>query len=186
MAVTFKVTLEDFMRMPDTKPASEYACGEAVQKPMPDVPHSAIQMYLGVVLFQFLAQTGLGRVFSDLRCIFGPAGRERVFVPDLTYVAREHLPSGRFLYAAPDLAIEILSPDQPMARFSDKIQFYLLNGVRLVWVIDPADGTVAVLAPGQEARVLSAGGTLDGGDVLPGFTVAVDEIFAQTQVAPGQ
>lgn len=53
--------------------------------------------------------------------------------------------------AAPDLAIEILSPDQNMARFLDKIQFYLLNGVRLVWVIDSAAQTVAVLSPNQEA-----------------------------------
>lgn len=174
------------MRMPDTKPASEYACGEAVQKPMPTVSHSAIQGYLIAMLFPFLTRTGLGRVFPELRCIFGPPGRQRVFVPDLTYVAQDRLPSEQYLYAAPDLAIEILSPDQPMARFSDKIQFFLLNGVRLVWIIDPADRTVAVLAPEQEPRLRSAGDTLDGGDVLPGFSVAVDEIFAQADVSPRQ
>lgn len=183
MAVTSKVAFEEFMRVPDTKPGSEWACGEVVQKPMPDLSHSIIQTYLGAVLFQFLTQSGLGLILTEFRCIFGPSGRARIFVPDLTYVARERVPSERFLYAPPDLAIEILSPDQPMARFSDKIQFYLLNGVRLVWIIDPIDRTVAVLAPGREPRILSAGDTLDGGDVLPGFSVAVDDIFAQTQVS---
>ena len=137
---------------------------------------------LTVVLFQFLDRTGLGQVFPELRCIFGPPGQERVFVPDLVYIARERLTADLYHRAAPDLAVEILSPDQDMARFLDKIQFYLLNGVRLVWVIDPPRATVAVLTPGQEAVILTSGATLDGGDVLPGFSVALDDIFARLRV----
>ena len=182
MAVKAGLTLDQFLLMEETKPASEYACGEAFQKPMPDVLHSAIQTFLAVTLYPFLAETRTGRVFTELRCVFGPPGRERAYVPDVTYIARERLPSQRHLHAAPDLAIEILSPDQHMAHFLDKIQFYLLYGVRLVWVIDPATATVTVQVPGEEARILSSGDTLDGGDVLPGFSVAVDEIFAQMLV----
>jgi hypothetical protein len=52
----------------------------------------------------------------------------------------------------------------------------------LVWVIDPERTTVAALIPNQEARLLTPGDTLDGGDVLPGFSVPVADIFAQTQV----
>ncbi len=182
MAVRAGLTLDEFLRMEETKPASEYACGEAFQKPMPDVPHSAIQIFLGAVLYPFLTQTRIGRAFTELRCIFGAPGRERTYVPDLTYVARARLPSERHLHAAPDLAIEILSPDQHVAHFLDKIQFYLLYGVRLVWVIDPATATVTAQVPGEEARILSTGDTLDGGDVLPGFSVAVDDIFSQMQV----
>jgi Uma2 family endonuclease len=78
--------------------------------------------------------------------------------------------------------VEILSPDQRMADFLDKIQFYLLYGVRLVWVIDPAMQSIAVLRPGREARSLSGADILDGDDVLPGFTVRVDEIFARMRV----
>jgi Uma2 family endonuclease len=183
LATTVRMTLDEFLRRPDdAKPAMEYACGEVFQKPVPTTPHSAIQGYLVVVLFQFLANAGMGRVFPELRCIFGPVGRERAYVPDLVIVATEKLTGDRYLRVAPDLAIEVMSLDQDMARISDKIQFYLLNGVRLVWVIDPEAGTIAVLAPGQEGRTLSAGDTLDGGDILPGFTVTVDDIFAQIQV----
>lgn len=182
MAVTSGLTLEQFLRMEETKPASEYACGEAFQKPMPNFEHSAIQFFLAVVLGPFLARTGIGRGFTEFRCIFGPRGRERTYVPDLTYAARERLTGERHLPAPPDLAIEVLSPDQDMGRFLDKIQFYLLNGVRLVWVIDPAKTTIAVLTPGEEARILGPGDSLDAGDVLPGFSVAVDDIFAQMQV----
>jgi Uma2 family endonuclease len=173
------LTLEQFLRQEETKPASEYTRGEVYQKPMPDGPHASIQGFLIVVLYPFLARTGLGRCFPELRCIFGPSGRERTYVPDLVYVSNPHLPVPRHLQHAPDLAVEVLSPDQKWAQFLDKIQFYLLNGVRLIWVFDPADSTVTVEAPGEEVRILRPGDTLYGGDVLPGFSVPVADIFAQ-------
>jgi Uma2 family endonuclease len=182
MTVATKTTIEEFLERPDTKPASEYACGRVFQKPMPTFDHSAIQGFMLVVLFQYLARTGFGRVLPELRCIFGPSGATRIFVPDLCVVAKERLPTDQYLYAAPDVAIEILSPDQNRAQFIDKIQFYLLHGVRLVWIVDPATSLVTVQKPGDDAVILGAGETLDGGDVLPGFSVAVDEIFAQMQV----
>jgi Uma2 family endonuclease len=179
MATATRITLDEFMNLKEDKPALEFACGEVTQKPMPDRSHSRIQFFLAVVLGQFLARTPIGQGFTEFRCIFGSAGRERVFVPDVVYVRNERLGTDRYLRTAPDLAIEILSPDQPMARFLDKIQFYLLNGVQLVWVIDPTSSTIAVLAPGQEGRTLMAGDTLDGGHVLPGFSIPVDDVFAQ-------
>jgi Uma2 family endonuclease len=182
MATRSGLTLEQFLAMEETKPASEYACGEVFQKPMPDIPHSAIQGFLMVVLYPYLKQTGIGRAFIELRCIFGPPGRERIYVPDLVYVAGERIGSERHLHVAPDLAVEVLSPDQHMPAFLDKIQFYLLYGVRLVWVIDPATATVAVEAPGQEARILRSGDALDGGEVLPGFSVPVTDIFAEMRM----
>ena len=179
MAITTGLTLEEFLRIPEEKPYQEYACGEAFEKPMPTRSHSIVLRFFLFAIGPFLEQTRLGEILPEWRCIFGPPGRVRVFVPDLTYVANERLTGEEYHMAAPDLAIEILSPGQNMARFLDKIQFYLLNGVRLVWVIDPPARTVAVLTPGQEAIILSSGDTLDGGDVIPGFQVPVDDIFAQ-------
>jgi Uma2 family endonuclease len=182
MAMTSSLTLNQFHGLEETEPASEYACGEAFQKPMPNRHHAAIQLFVGAMLLSFLQRTGLGRAFTEFRCVFGPAGRERSYVPDISVVSRERLTTDLHLHAAPDLAIEILSPDQHLPRFLDKIQFYLLYGVRLVWIIDPATETVTVEAPGQEARMLHRGETLDGGDVMPGFSLAVDDVFAQMQV----
>jgi Uma2 family endonuclease len=99
-------------------------------------------------------------------------------VPDLVYVSSTKLPVPRHLHAAPDLAVEVLSPDQNWAQFLSKLQFYLLYGVRLVWVIDPAASTITVEGPGVEAVVLRPGDGLEGGDVLPGFSVPVADIFA--------
>jgi Uma2 family endonuclease len=184
MAVQSRITLEEFLRLDETEPASEYACGEVYQKPMPNRPHAGIQGFLIAMLFPFLERTKLGEVFPELRCIFGPPGKTRAYVPDLVYVTRERLTDDFYLRTAPDLAVEILSPDQHMVQFMAKIQFYLLHGVRLVWIIDPARGTVAVMAPGEDVRTLAAGETLDGGDVLPGFSVEVADIFSGPRSQP--
>ena len=87
----------------------------------------------------------------------------------------------RFLRTAPDLAVEILSPDHRPGRFADKLKFYLRHGVRLVWVVDPDDELIYVYAPGRDSEILRPGDTLTGGEVLPGFTAAVADIFAQLQ-----
>ena len=179
MAVTPRLTLDEFLQRPETKPASEYVCGEPSQKPMPDWNHARIQTFLAGLLLQVLSRSGLGTVLTEFRCIFGPSGATRAFVPDLVVIRQDRLPQGRYLYAPPDLAIEILSPDQPQAEFAAKLAFYLRHGVRLVWVIDPNQSTIAVLAPGADSRLLTAADNLDGGDVLPNFSVPVADIFAQ-------
>lgn len=183
---TTGLTLEEFLAQPDTEPASEYANGEAVPKPMPDSLHSILQAYFILVLTPFLRATRLGRVLPEWRCTFGPSNQQRAIVPDVTYVSYERMPKGdphvnRYPPDAPDLIIEVLSKDQPFLRFVDKLIFCLMNGVRLIWVVDPRAELVLVLRPNADSRLLHVGDTLDGEDVLPGFAVPVAEIMAQLQ-----
>jgi Uma2 family endonuclease len=184
-ATTQRLTLEQFLALPATEPASEYVCGEVFQKPMPTNAHGILQPYIWMLIYQFLAVAKLGRVRTEWRCTFGPRGRERPYIPDVVYASFERLPPGDaieqpYLLTAPDLAVEILSPDQDAGRFAAKLRFYLLHGVRLVWVVDPAARTITVYEPGQgDERLLHEGVTLDGGDVLPGFNVSVTQIMAQ-------
>ena len=182
MTTTAKLTLEQFLAMPETEPASEYACGEVVQKPMLTRKHSFVQTYLVRLLDEFLEGTGLRRVGTEWRCIFGPPGEERALVPDLIYVSREHLTDEDYHHGAPDLAIEVLSPGQSAGDFAERVQFYLLNGTRMLWVFDPAQQVVTVYAPDRNPRRLNAGDVLDGGDLLPGFSVPVGAIFARMRV----
>ena len=180
-----RLSLEEFLALPETEPASEYACGEVFQKPMPTNAHGILQLYIGMLLFQFLATTRLGRVRTEWRCIFGPPGRERPYIPDVVYVSFERLPPVNateqdYLLTAPDLAVEILSPSESAERFAAKLRFCLLHGVRLVWVVDPLRETITVYTPDDaDERVLRAGDALDGGEVLPGFSASVTEIMAQ-------
>jgi Uma2 family endonuclease len=185
MAATKHMTLEEFLASPETEPASEFVCGEVYRKPMPTNAHGILQPYMWLLIYQFLAHTKLGRVRTEWRCIFGPPRRRRPYVPDVVYVSFERMPPGDanehpYLHTAPDLAVEILSPGESITRFASKLRFYLLHGVRLVWVVDPMAKTITVYTPGDtDERVLREGDTLDGGEVLPGFAAPVAEIMAQ-------
>ncbi len=98
------------------------------------------------------------------------------------YVARERLTSDRHHPGPPDLAVAITSPGGSAARFARKLELYLRHGVRRVWVIVPETRTISIFSPGHDERTLTEDEILDGGDVLPGFTVPVAEIFAQLQI----
>jgi len=76
MATRTRMTLAQFLAMEDTEPASEYACREAIQKPMPDFAHTLLRRYLALVLLRYPEQRRLGNVFQGWCCIFGPPGRE--------------------------------------------------------------------------------------------------------------
>ena len=180
MTTHTKLTLEQFLKLPETKPAREYIDGEVVKKPMPNGWHAKVQRLLSYVFTLYLHAHPIGDAGSELRCTFGPPGRERSYVPDFVFVLDDRLPGGlsnQPLQMAPDLAVEILSPDDRPGRVKRKIRFYLDNGVRLVWIIDPESRSVTVWTSPSSSRTLQEDDTLDGGDVLPGFRVPVRDIL---------
>jgi Uma2 family endonuclease len=102
--------------------------------------------------------------------------------PDVSFVGRgrfegEKIPAG-FSPVAPDLAVEVLSPEDGPRAVLDKIGEYLQAGVRLVWVIDPERGAAAVYRSLTDVKELGSEGTLDGEDVVPGFACPLQDILA--------
>lgn len=180
MSTGTKLTLEEFLCLPETKPGSEYIDGEVVQKPMPTTDHAIIQRLLSLVFGLFLRAHPIAEGGPEWRCVFGPAGQERGRLPDFALVMRERLRGTRGdgpFFGAPDFAVEIMSPDDRMSDVLDKVRFYLENGVRLVWLIDPGTRTAMVWSTWNEAHLFTEEDTLEGADVLPDFTVRVDEIL---------
>ena len=177
---TTKLSLAEFLALPETEPASELIDGEVVQKSMPTFEHGFIQSALSFVLNLFLRSDPIGFIGTEVRCIFGPPGEERPYVPDLIFIGTARLRQtgpGQPFRGAPDLAVEVVSPDDRPDRVAAKVTFYLLHGVRLVWLIDPETRTVTVLTAAGRSERLSEEATLDGDDVLPGFAVAVRDIL---------
>ncbi len=84
--------------------------------------------------------------------------------------------TGGFLSIAPDLAIEVISPSDAFSHIRAKLRRYERAGT-IVWLIDPSAYTLEVFVPGQPAQVLEEGDTLDGGDLLPGFSLTVRDLF---------
>jgi Uma2 family endonuclease len=100
--------------------------------------------------------------------------------PDVAYVSNERdAPVGddEFFPYAPDLAIEVLSPDNTWPKVRKKARAYLANGARLVWAIATRRRTVTVYRPGAEPELLRGEDALSGEDVLPGFAVRLTELF---------
>lgn|SRR5574341_672849 len=107
-------------------------------------------------------------------------GRDR-YIPDVGFMSRARQPEASteaYNPLPPDLAVEVVSPSEQMGDVLAKVNNYLLAGT-VVWVFFPTNKEVGVFVPGQPARSLGMGDTLDGGDVLPGFKVVVKDVFRE-------
>jgi Uma2 family endonuclease len=149
------LTLQEFLKLPETKPASEYIDGEIIQKPMPQGEHSVIQGELTSAANTALKPQKVARAFPELRCIFGG----RAIVPDVTVFAWERIPRkenggvANVFAIAPDLTIEILSSEQSQTKVTKNILHCLKHGTQMGWLIEPEDRSVFVYRPTQSTEV---------------------------------
>jgi Uma2 family endonuclease len=106
---------------------------------------------------------------------------DTVRAPDVAFVRRERLPTGAarrgYFPGAPDLAVEVISPKDLYTEVDEKVGEWLAHGTLMVLVVNPRRRTVAVHRPGQPVRILGEDETLDGEDAVPGWTMAVRDIF---------
>jgi Uma2 family endonuclease len=107
-----------------------------------------------------------------------------VRMPDASYVSWDRLPDRQLPQApipdlVPDLAVEVLSEGNTQKEMDRKLRDYFTAGARLVWYVHPEDHTVEVFTGPDTSTVLREGQTLDGGAVLPGFTLSLQQLFAQ-------
>ncbi len=174
------ITLEEFLALPETKPASEYIDGKIIQKPMPQGEHSTIQGELIIALNNTLKPQKIARAFPELRCTFG----RRSIVPDVTVFTWNRIPrqdNGRIANAfniEPDWTIEILSPDQRYTRVTKNILHCLNNGTRLGWLIDTQEQSVLVYFPKQQPAFFEvATDVLPVPDFAKAFKLTLGELF---------
>ncbi|MBE9099006.1 Uma2 family endonuclease [Vacuolonema iberomarrocanum] len=154
-ASTTSLTLENFLQLPETEPASEFIDGQIVQKPMPQGEHSAIQTELAPSINAIVKPQNIARAFTELRCTFGGHS----IVPDISVFLWERIPrqgNGRVANAflmAPDWTIEILSPDQSQTKVTKNILHCLENGSQMGWLIDPDEQSIFVYSSDHPTTV---------------------------------
>jgi Uma2 family endonuclease len=148
------LTLDEFLKLPETKPASEFINGQIMQKPMPQGKHSTIQSDLGADINLALKPGHIARAYSELRCTNGC----RSIVPDIAVFTWERIPrdqngkvSNTFAIA-PDWTIEILSPDQSQTKVIRNILHCLAHGTQMGWLIDPEEELVFVYFAERRSR----------------------------------
>ncbi|MBW4621151.1 MAG: Uma2 family endonuclease [Cyanosarcina radialis HA8281-LM2] len=152
---TKSLTLEEFLQLPETQPASEYIDGAIVQKPMPQGEDSVVQTELAPAINSIVKPKQIARAFTELRCTFGG----RSIVPDLAVFLWDRIPrqeNGRIanVFAiAPDWTIEILSPDQSQTKVTKNILHCLKHGTQMGWLIDPEEQSVFVYLPDRPTAV---------------------------------
>ncbi|MEM9215175.1 MAG: Uma2 family endonuclease [Cyanobacteria bacterium P01_F01_bin.150] len=154
-ALTKTLTLNEFLKLPETKPASEYIDGKITQKPMPQGEHSTLQGDLVSTINATLKPTKIARAYPELRCTFG----ERSIVPDVAVFPWGRIPrraDGRVenvFTLPPNWTIEILSPGQSQTKVIRNILHCLDHGAEMGWLLDPEESCVFVYDADQSVKI---------------------------------
>ncbi len=176
------ITAEEFRKMPDPSNGSslELVRGELVTMPPAGFEHGDIQLGIGSLLRGFVRPRKLGRVVVESGLIT-ERNPDTVRGPDISFWSAKRLPLRKrprgYPTVAADLCVEILSPGDRWKVIRAKLEEYFGRGVRMVWVVNPADRTVTVYRSPSKGTVLHEDETLGGEDVLPGFSCSVAELF---------
>lgn len=179
---TKPITAEEFAAMDDPADGSkmELVRGEVELMPPPKGRHGIVCARLVRLIGNLADARKLGWVTSNDTGVILERNPDTVRGPDVAFwgIVRQPEPPEGYFEIPPDLAVEVLSPDDRRVRVREKIRDYLTNGVKVVWLVDPETRTVTVYAGTLRGTELDAADTLDGGDVLPGFACTVADLFA--------
>ncbi len=155
----------------------------------PRRPHVYTAGQIGYVIQHYLETHPIGFLWPemDYQTQRGPDTVRRPDVSFITHARAKGVRDSEIPDLTPDLAVEVLSPSNSAREMATKMAEYFANGTRLVWLADPKKRTVAVHAPDARPYILGNGEFLDGGEVLPGFRVAVNRLFGwPPSEAPGE
>ena len=175
-------TAEELFHFPDTRRRLELVKGDLFEMPPPGARHGSVAMVVGSLLMAYVQANQLGKVFAAETGFILRRNPDTVRAPDASFVATEWLPAGElpvgYLELAPDLAVEVVSPSDRDREVLEKVEDWLRAGTRLVWVIYPANRSATVYRALGDSEQLSEDGSLDGGDVLPGFACILGDLFS--------
>lgn len=176
--VTKTLSLDEFLNLPETEPASEFIDGKVIQKDMPQGEHSRLQSKLCSEINRVAEAPRIAYAFPELRCSF--SGNS--IIPDIAVFRWNRIPrepSGRVanhFLIPPDWAIEILSPNQSSTKVLGRLLYCSEHETELGWLIDPAEESVLVVLTEQRVRLLQRDTSLP---VLNGIELelTVEKVF---------
>lgn len=174
------LTAEEFGELPALGQPYELVRGVLVVHEHPVPVHGELAARIAALLIGFVRPRKLGRVTVESGYVT-ERGPDTVRGPDVAFVRLNRVPTradlDRYVEGAPDLAVEIRSPGDRAGEIAEKVAEYFRSGAGLVWGVDPRRRVVMVHTSDGHTRLLRDGDTVDGGDVLPGFTAPVSELL---------
>jgi Uma2 family endonuclease len=175
-----RLTLEEFLKLPEEEPPLEFIDGVVTQKVSPKGRHSALQTALVQFLNGIAQQSKPAWALTELRATFAGAS----VVPDISVYRRQRIPvdaSGRIaddFLEPPDIAVEIASPEQSVNALVRRCLWYVANGVEMALLLDPTDESVLAFRHGRPADAWHGSDRVDLHEVLPDFELTVEQLFA--------
>src|SRR5215210_6349492 len=174
---TGPVTAEELLRKPDDGFRYQLVEGELRKLVPAGSEHGYVALKIASRLERHVEANNLGRVYAAETGFLTSRNPDTVLAPDAAFVSRERVErAGRvegYWPGAPDLAVEVVSPNDTHAEVTEKALAWLESGSRMVLVADPRNRTLTVYRSPRDVSVLRQGETADGGDVVPGWKLSV-------------
>jgi Uma2 family endonuclease len=182
MATTDKfMTADELLRLPDDGQRHELIGGKLRTMALNGPEHGRVAVNLAVRIGQYVHANHLGCVYAAGTGFQLTTGPDTVRAPDFAFVRQERVLAVEhvtgYLPGPPDLAAEVVSPNDRPAEVEEKVASWLAHGTRLVLVVDPRRRTVRVYRPGIPPRTLAEQDVLSGDDFVLGWTLPVRALF---------
>lgn len=186
--IKIRMTMQEFIERYEQQPF-ELINGEIWEMSPVKKKHSKISKRMYDKILYFLVEHEIGEVFFETAYVLEDKSDwvKGARVPDILfyeltrynqYEANNPDSDDKPFVLVPDLVVEVISPTDGYSKVSEKIDVYLSDGVRLMWIVDPQRKTIAVYEGSASPKMLREEDNLSGGIVLAGFTIAVMNIFA--------
>jgi len=174
---THLMTVEEFMNIDDDSHRHELIKGELLTMPLPKLVHGQVTANLLILVGQYVKANRLGRVYSESGYHI-ESDPDTVLGPDVSFVTQDRIDDAveGYYQGSPDLVIEVLSPGDRRGRVEYKLGLWLESGAKSVWLVNPRRRTVEVCKSTGERKLFHETDELVD-DTVPGFRVAVSEIF---------
>ena len=181
MQTAVLMTGEELLNLPEGGKKYELVKGELIEKIPSGGTHSELSAIIVRFLLNFIWGRDFGKIFGAETGFYLARDPDIVRAPDVAFMTLERWQAQpfpeKFLEGAPDLAVEIVSPNDRADEIRDKIFDFFDAGCRLIWVVYPRQNLVVAHFPDGTARTYRRTDTLDGGEVLPGFTLELTGLF---------
>jgi len=180
------MTADELLMMPNSRWGYELVRGK-LKKYMPAGNlHGIIALKIGRIIGNFVEENNLGVVVAAETGFLISHNPDTVRAPDSAFIGKEKLAkhgiTEKFFPDAPDLAIEVVSPNDRKKDIEDKVQDYLAADVKLIWIIYPQKQFVVVHRQSKVVSILFETDELEGEEVLPNFRLPLEKLFGNLPV----
>ncbi len=178
---TRPMTAEDLLLLPDDSYRYELIRGELKQMSPAGNYHGRLASNVNVPLGGYVRANDLGRTYVADTGYLISSDPDTVRAPDVAFISRERLEeigeTDGYWAGAPDLVVEVISPNDRYTEVEEKLTEWLEAGARMVIVVNPRRRSVRVHRSPSDVIDLTEGDVIDGADVVPGWTLPISEIF---------